>query len=188
MESFAVHTGTNANDTLSFVVGPAADISFGLNGGDTLTGGVGDDTLVGGSGNDTLNGGTQNDVLVGGAGADTMTGGSGNDKFVFTAATQSTAATTDTITDFVANTSTTTSQASWNGDVLDFSAITGSTAQHLSYGGASNSAQSNAVTWFEDTPNNRTIVQADVSGDTTADMQIILTGINLNLNDHSFIL
>ncbi|MES2193461.1 MAG: VCBS domain-containing protein [Pseudomonadota bacterium] len=188
VENFAVHTGTTAGETLSFVVGATADISFGLNGGDTLTGGVGDDTLVGGSGNDILSGGSQNDVLVGGAGVDTVTGGSGNDNFVFTAATQSAPGTADTITDFVANTSTASSQAGWNGDVLDFSAITGSAAQHLSYGGASNSAQSNSVTWFEDIANNRTIVQADVSGDTTADMQVILTGINLNLNDHAFLL
>jgi RTX calcium-binding nonapeptide repeat (4 copies) len=49
---------------------------------------------------DYLDGGAGNDSLFGGAGGDTLTGGGGNDSFVYTTASDSTAAHRDTIKDF----------------------------------------------------------------------------------------
>lgn len=62
--------------------GTIADVIFGLNGNDTINGGLGDDRLFGGGGNDTLNGGTGNDYLDGGAGTNLLAGGAGNDTYV----------------------------------------------------------------------------------------------------------
>jgi Ca2+-binding RTX toxin-like protein len=53
-------------------------------------------SLIGAAGNDTLKGGTGDDAINGGGGNDSMTGGAGNDTFDIT----STAADTDTITDW----------------------------------------------------------------------------------------
>jgi hypothetical protein len=44
----------------------------------------------------------------------------------------------------------------------------------------------NSVTWVES--NGNTIVQADANGDTTADLQIVLLGTNLNPHVTDFIL
>ena len=49
---------------------------------------------------DTLAGGAGDDLIVGGGGADTLTGGAGADVFRYTAASDSTAGSQDTITDF----------------------------------------------------------------------------------------
>uniref|UniRef100_UPI001C555F04 Ig-like domain-containing protein n=1 Tax=Acinetobacter sp. YH16038 TaxID=2601183 RepID=UPI001C555F04 len=54
---------------------------YGLDGIDTLVGGLGSDILYGGTGNDTLTGNAGNDVLVGGQGNDTLIGGTGADIF-----------------------------------------------------------------------------------------------------------
>lgn len=56
----------------------------------TITGSAQNDIIIGGSGDDTI---------AGGAGADVLTGGAGKDKFIINAGV--TAATADTITDFV---------------------------------------------------------------------------------------
>jgi Ca2+-binding RTX toxin-like protein len=55
--------------------------------------------LIGGAGNDTLVGGAGADLITGGTGADTLTGGSGADHFIYTAVSDSTSSTYDTITD-----------------------------------------------------------------------------------------
>ncbi|WP_271143574.1 calcium-binding protein [Brevundimonas sp. NIBR10] len=60
------------------------------------------ETLTGSAGSDTLAGDVGDDVLIGGGGADTLTGGAGADVFRYLAASDSTAAASDTITDFVA--------------------------------------------------------------------------------------
>ena len=56
-------------------------------------------TITGSGLNDIIIGGSNDDSLTGGAGADTLTGGAGKDKFFIAAG--ATAATADTITDFV---------------------------------------------------------------------------------------
>ncbi len=79
--------------------GDGADMIYGLNMPDDLSGGLGNDTIYGGlgpdnlfgeNGNDTLwgdedadymDGGAGNDILDGGTGIDTMIGGAGNDTY-----------------------------------------------------------------------------------------------------------
>ncbi|HEV7267900.1 MAG TPA: calcium-binding protein, partial [Falsiroseomonas sp.] len=78
-----------------------------------LTGNSGDNTLDGGAGNDTLSGNGGEDSLIGGAGRDSLTGGAGTDRFVYLAASDSTAEARDIITDFAA------------GDLIDLSGLDG---------------------------------------------------------------
>lgn len=65
-------------------------------------------TITGSSLGDTIVGGSKADTIKGGMGADTLTGGAGNDTFVMNSTeglgTDSTLASKDIITDFVANT------------------------------------------------------------------------------------
>jgi hypothetical protein len=74
----------------------------------TITTGAGNDVIGGGALGDTLNGGAGNDTITGGTGADRMTGGTGADTFVIAlntaAASSSTAAAPDVITDFLSGT------------------------------------------------------------------------------------
>jgi Ca2+-binding RTX toxin-like protein len=60
--------------------------------------------LLGGGGNDTLRGGDGADLLFGGAGADSLNGGAGADRFRYDSASDSTAAKTDLIGDFLTGT------------------------------------------------------------------------------------
>ncbi len=81
--------------------------------GAKLSGGSGNDTLIGSANNDIIIGGAGNDTITGGVGADVLTGGAGNDTFVFAtraitkagtfAATDTTIANLDHITDFAGN-------------------------------------------------------------------------------------
>ena len=162
LSGFENLTGSAFNDTLTGST--AANILMGLAGNDTLNGGAGADTLIGGAGNDTL---------VGGSGADILTGGLDADRFVFSALADSAPGTPDRITDFVHGT-----------DIIDFSAIDANTSasgdQAFAFGGQNANVVANSVTWFENGGN--TFIQADVSGNTTADFVITLTGTNLNLS------
>lgn len=79
--------GGGDNDTLNGNVG-----------NDRVDGGAGNDSLRGGQNNDSIAGGAGNDVLSGDLGADRLTGGGGAD--VFMAASGSTLAAPDVITDF----------------------------------------------------------------------------------------
>jgi Ca2+-binding RTX toxin-like protein len=94
-------TGTRA---VSVLGGADADTVAGGAGADTISGNGGADSLTGNGGNDTLAGGAGNDTLTGGAGVDRLTGDAGNDVFVFTAASDSTGASFDSITDFTSGT------------------------------------------------------------------------------------
>ena len=90
-------TGTRA---VSVMGGADADTVAGGAGADVISGNGGADSLTGNDGADTLSGGAGNDTLTGGAGIDRLTGDAGNDVFVFTAASESTGASADSITDF----------------------------------------------------------------------------------------
>ncbi len=142
-----------------------------------LTGSAFDDTLTGSSASNALTGLDGNDRLIGGNGADTLIGGAGNDTFVFTALSNSTPASPDTITDFT-----------HGFDKIDLSAIDANTAaggnQAFVFAGQNSNAVAHSVTWFESEGN--TIVQADVNGNTTADFLLVLTGMNLNLSASDF--
>ncbi|MDP3872592.1 MAG: calcium-binding protein [Methyloversatilis sp.] len=74
-------TGTNGNDYLN---GAFDDTNrmFGLDGHDSLTGGMLADQMGGGNGDDTLTGMEGDDTLDGGMGNDTMAGNAGNDTFI----------------------------------------------------------------------------------------------------------
>jgi hypothetical protein len=77
-------------------------------------------------------------------------------------------------------------------DIIDLSAIDANTStggnQVFLFGGQNANVVGHSVTWFEDITNGKTIVQADVNGDTTADISIILTGVNHHLTASDFIL
>ena len=88
-----VASGATLTVDASAVVTFAFDGSAETNGSFVLIGGTGDDELTGGAGNDTF---------TGGDGADTMAGGGGSDMFAYTAVSQSTSTTHDSITDFAA--------------------------------------------------------------------------------------
>lgn len=127
-----------------------------------------------------IDGGSGNDIIRGGDGADNLSGGAGNDTFVLSALTNSTPAAADTIVDFV-----------HGQDRFDFSAIDANTSakkdQAFAFvAGQTSSVVANSVTWSESGGN--TIVQADVNGDTTADIKVVLTGTNLQLTASDFIL
>ena len=169
-------TGAGGNDILSG--GGGADTLIGNGGNDTLNGGNGSDALNGGDGNDTLNGGAGNDVLTGGAGQDIMTGGSGADHFRFLAASDSTVALPDIITDF----------STGQHDKLDFSKLdaalvaAGGTALHL--GGAAFTGSAGELIQYGSGKN--TMIAGDLNGDGVADFVIQLNG-HLTLNHLSFI-
>jgi Ca2+-binding RTX toxin-like protein len=148
--------------------------------GDTL---INIENLTGSAFNDVLTGSPGVNVLNGGGGADTLTGGAGSDKFLLSATTDSTPGASDVITDFVHGT-----------DIIDLSAIDANTASKAKGDQAfafalpepNSNVVANSVTWFESGGN--TIVQADVNGNTTADLTVVLTGINHNLTASDFIL
>jgi Ca2+-binding RTX toxin-like protein len=96
-ETFNVSVGTSGQDgsatQFQFIVSNNSDVSFGLNGVDTINGGNGDDALVGGQNQDIINGGGGNDQLLGGA---------QNDTFIFNTALNA-ASNVDAILDFDAS-------------------------------------------------------------------------------------
>ena len=157
--------GTNKPQSLTGT--SEADVINGLGGNDTLIGLAGNDTLDGGAGKDTLNGG---------GGTDTLTGGLGFDKFQFTVVGDSTPSAPDIITDF------------GKGDVIDLSAIDANSKatgdQAFAFAGQNINVMVNSVTWYELGGN--TFVQADVNGDTTADLKIELLGTGHNLTASNF--
>ena len=143
---------------------------------------LGNDTLIGDDNANSLLGQDGNDLIVGGGGIDFLTGNAGMDTFKFDATSDSSADfLSDVITDFLHGT-----------DKIDLSAIDANTGldgnQDFLFGGNDASTVANSVTWSEDVVNNRTILHIDNSGDTVADMQIILQGTGLGLTDTDFIL
>jgi serralysin len=86
-----------------------------------INGASGDDSLSGGAGLDIMNGFAGNDTLNGGGGGDNLTGGTGKDTFRYTAATDSTLAAYDVITDFASD------------EQIAFSGMAGITAYSGSY-------------------------------------------------------
>jgi Ca2+-binding RTX toxin-like protein len=177
-------TGTSARDILSGdslnneLRGLAGiDTLNGRSGNDRLYGGEGNDALNGSSGNDCLYGDGGNDVLVGGTGMDWLVGGAGADVFTFTKGTSGVTATTrDVITDF----------SGAEGDVIDLvrldamKAPAGDQAFHF-IGNAAFSGAAGELRYFAS--NGNTIVEADSTGDGSADFQIELSGTHTMMAD-----
>ncbi|MGC1095367.1 MAG: hypothetical protein WA905_21805, partial [Pseudolabrys sp.] len=139
---------------------------------ETINGNAGDDILIGNGGNDTLIGSGSANVLTGGAGGDTLTGGGANDTFVFKAVTDSQPGTGqfDTITDFT-----------HGSDHIDTTAIAGATLVQGAVVTASTVA-ANSISWFVDNAHNETIVYVNTTAAANhVDMEIHLTGTNINL-------
>jgi serralysin len=124
--------------------------------------------IWGGAGADTLTGGAGNDLVYGGGGADQLTGGAGSDTFRFQQASDSTAAATDKILDFLSGT-----------DRIDLSridAISGTegndTFTFIGGGAFTNVAGQLRAT---NVSGNSWRVEGDVNGDGTADLVIDVT-------------
>jgi Ca2+-binding RTX toxin-like protein len=115
--------GSSGNDIISGGGTTTGDSLYGLSGNDSITGNAGadsidggagndimlsgaagNDTILGGTGNDTIDGGSGTDQIDGGAGLDNITTGSGLDTLLYDAATDSTGASRDVITDFTQST------------------------------------------------------------------------------------
>lgn len=123
------------------------------------TGNASANTLTGNTGNNTLVGNEGADTLVGRAGKDTLTGGADADTFVYNAASESTVALFDVITDF-----TTTS------DKIDVSAIFGGSGPASLLSTVFTNTGEAQVNYVNDT------VSFDVDGNGAADFAIVLTG------------
>jgi hypothetical protein len=111
-------------------------------------------------------------VIDAGNGGNTLTGTAASDTFVFKAITDSQpgAGNFDTITNFT-----------HNSDHIDLTAIAGANAVQGPVDAAS-TADAHSISWFVDSVNNQTIVYVN-SGNTAnhVDMEIHLTGANINL-------
>jgi Ca2+-binding RTX toxin-like protein len=108
-----------------------------------------------------------------------LTGGAGADKFVYSALGDSTPAAFDIIQDFVHGT-----------DKIDLGDIDANASkkgdQAFAFAGQNSGVVANSVTWYENGGN--TFVQVDVNGNSTADLTVELTGINLHLTASDFFL
>lgn len=132
-----------------------------------ITGNAQHNWLSGAAGADTLSGGGGDDRLAGGAGRDRLAGGAGADSFIWSSHAESRSGTgRDVIEDFDPG-----------ADVIDLSAVDASVnhqgLQDLRWAGSL--PQANSV-WQSFDGTNLT-VHVDVTGDVTADMQILLRGL-----------
>lgn len=162
-------------------LGGGHNVVFGGAGDDDIYAADGDNTLDGGADNDILETGAGNDVLIGGLGHDRLTGGDGNDVFIYNSPDDSGigALTRDVITDFDAGSNTTAV------DQLDFSSFAVGAFEYLGDDSHAFTADGNTQAHF----NNQTkILEVDADGDSHADMQIQLQGVDAaNLDHNDFI-
>jgi Ca2+-binding RTX toxin-like protein len=155
-------TGNTLNNTL-----------VGNSGNNSLNGGDGNDWIVGGAGNDTLTGGVGNDTLIGGAGNDILNGGAGNDRFDFDLVSDSPAG--PALRDSIVG------GFSHGFDLIDLATIDANTLaagnQAFSFiGSAAFSGVAGQLRYTNYSGN--VIIDADVNGDSVADMQILVAGTN----------
>jgi Ca2+-binding RTX toxin-like protein len=152
--------GTTGNDVLKL-----GNFTHTVNAGD------GADQIKGGSAVDVLNGDAGIDKLNGAAGADVLTGGTGNDVFKYAAAIDSgLGANADRITDFVIGS-----------DRLNFARIDTNAGlagdQGFGFIGAASFGGIGVAQIRYTNSGGNLLVQADVDGNGTADMEIILQGL-----------
>ena len=135
----------------------------------TLTGNNAANILNGLVGDDSINGGAGNDLLIGGLGADALTGGLGADRFDFNLVTETSGLSIDTIADF----------SHVQLDKIDLSTIDAKSGTALindAFVFIGNAAFSNVAgqLMFDSVTSS---IYGDVTGDSVADFQIILTGV-----------
>jgi len=139
----------------------------------TINGGAGRDFVRGGNGIDTIDGGTEADKITGWGGADILTGGSGNDQFRYLYATDSgVGAAADRITDFTIGS-----------DVIDLrlldrDLVTPDIQNYaLSFIGSATFGSSGTGQIRYTTSGADMLVQFDLDGNGSSDMEIILQGL-----------
>jgi hypothetical protein len=198
--STANWTITDTANTLTTLIGGAGNDT--ITGGTAvtgMTGGAGNDvlnaaastgavTITGGAGNDTITAGAAGSTITGGAGADAITATNGQvDTLVFTAASDSTAASFDTITNFV---------GAGAEDIINLNGVLNAgnaapaaiTTAAAALNGTAAEFAGNAIAFHDDGTN--TTVYVDVNGDNAfgaGDMQIELAGTALGLVVGDFI-
>ncbi|HEX8064659.1 MAG TPA: Ig-like domain-containing protein, partial [Allosphingosinicella sp.] len=136
------------------------------NGTFKVSGGAGDDMILGGKGADRIRGNAGNDNIYGYEGADELTGGAGDDRFAYDFTSHSTAAASDTITDFT------------TGDMIALNtidAIAGGADDAFTFIGSSafTLGVAGQLRVYEDSGQaGHWFVEADVNGDAQADLVI----------------
>jgi autotransporter-associated beta strand protein len=165
--------GMSGGATVNFIVNGsifADSIKIALGTAGTITGGIGTDIIVGGNLDDTIDGGVEIDKIRGGGGADTLTGGAGPDVFKYRDASDSgIGVAADIITDFVSGS-----------DRLNFARIDTNSGLAGDQGfafvgiGAFIGGGTASIRYVDLGADLR--VDADVNGDGTADMHILLQG------------
>jgi Ca2+-binding RTX toxin-like protein len=155
-----VINGTGLGDTIKINPATAA----------TVLGGSGNDQIRGSLLADTINGGDHNDKLTGYGGADILTGGTGADQFRYLFASDSgTGANADRITDFLSGT-----------DKLNFALLDADPVaagrQALSYISTAAFSATGAAQVRYAVAGADLLVQVDLDGNGTSDMEIVLAG------------
>jgi Ca2+-binding RTX toxin-like protein len=165
---------TNAANISSadFVLTEPVTVS-GTPAGEFLLGGIADDEIFGRGGDDSISGDLGNDVIVGGNGDDGLAGGTGSDTFVYNAASHAQVGGFESITDFDATDD--------NEDIF----LNGLLQGAFQFIGdnpfvASGNTQANFDAASE-------MLGIDLDGDTFADMEILLSNVDVNdLDDADF--
>jgi len=189
-DNFKFVTGTVSNTVHVYTVSAtdvAGNVGQGTN--EAILGSTNSDVLVGGPGNDIIIGNGGNDTFIGGGGADTLIGGQGHDTFVFKAVTDTTPASHDTIFNF-----------NHRNDVIEFDNISGINGSHGfptfegKLSGASDlTLNPHSVGYIEVGGNTEVLVTTTSSAEVVtasdthaANMEIVLTGIHLELTKNDF--
>jgi Ca2+-binding RTX toxin-like protein len=184
---FTAMTSFQGPNTINFVLNGSSgdDYIKAAHFNNTINGGTGRDFIRGGNGVHTIDGGADNDKITGWGGADILTGGSGSDQFRYFYATDSgTGAAADRITDFTIGS-----------DVIDLRLLDKDLVtqdiQNYTLGfignsafGAGGTGQIRYATSGADM-----LVQFDLDGNGTSDMEIVLQGLagqTLSVNDFLF--
>jgi len=164
----------NAGGSVSFVYSGSAGSDYVKAGHftNTISGGVGADFLRGGNLVDTIDGGSEADKITGWGGADILTGGSGNDQFRYLyAADSGVGAAADRITDFT-----------FGGDVIDLRLLDSDLvtpdiqSYTLNFIGSSAFGATGASQIRYGTSGADMLVQFDLDGNGSSDMEILLLG------------
>ncbi len=179
--------GLDGNDALfaKYVNNSSTLILDGGTGNDELDAALGNTKMIGGAGNDKFTGRSGNDTLIGGLGKDNLEGGNGNNLFVFENIKDSgaTAAIADLIGDNDDN-------GGWGNDFtvgndhIDLSAIDANlkTSGDQAFNFAGTTATKNSAWVSYDSSlytGGSSLLWVDNSGDTKADMCVVIVGVDL---------